>query len=172
MTFQEMILQGIPHELPPLRERDETLSHAPKRKDILSTEEKKLAVKNALRYFNKRHHATLAPEFYQELETYGRIYMYRLTPPTTQSSCTPKSPATQPPLPFSSPQHAARPYHHPPYPTTQQPPSRSLHHSPFPPAATTLLAAQPCHYSPYPLGLEALEDMLAQKVTRVIHSLA
>lgn len=79
-NFKQMILEGIPDILPAKRERDESLSHAPKRKDILSTEEKKLAVKNALRYFDAKHHATLAPEFYQELETYGRIYMYRFMP--------------------------------------------------------------------------------------------
>ncbi|MDW6003535.1 urocanate hydratase [Vibrio mangrovi] len=80
MIFKEMILAGIPEVLPPKRERDENLSHAPKRKDILSREEKKLAVRNALRYFDKRHHPVLAQEFYAELETYGRIYMYRLMP--------------------------------------------------------------------------------------------
>ena len=80
MTFQEMILEGIPDVLPPKHERNETLSHAPKRKDILSTEEKKLAVKNALRYFDKKHHSILAKEFYEELEAYGRIYMYRFMP--------------------------------------------------------------------------------------------
>ena len=79
-SFQQMILEGIPDTLPPKKERDESLSHAPKRKDILSPEEKKLAVKNALRYFDAKHHATLAPEFYHELETYGRIYMYRFMP--------------------------------------------------------------------------------------------
>ncbi len=79
-SFQQMILEGIPDTLPPKKDRDESLSHAPKRKDILSPEEKKLAVKNALRYFDVKHHATLAPEFYHELETYGRIYMYRFMP--------------------------------------------------------------------------------------------
>ncbi|MZI94105.1 urocanate hydratase [Vibrio sp. CAIM 722] len=80
MTFKDMILEGIPTVLPTKRERDETLSHAPKRKDILTKEEKKLAVKNALRYFDPQHHQTLAPEFYAELEKYGRIYMYRFMP--------------------------------------------------------------------------------------------
>ncbi|SIO96042.1 urocanate hydratase [Vibrio spartinae] len=80
MTLKAMILEGIPATLPPKRERNENLSHAPKRKAILSREEKILAVKNALRYFDKQHHAVLAPEFYAELETYGRIYMYRLMP--------------------------------------------------------------------------------------------
>ncbi|WNJ95703.1 urocanate hydratase [Vibrio ruber] len=80
MTFKAKILAGIPDILPPKRERNENLSHAPKRKAILSREEKILAVRNALRYFDQRHHAELAPEFYEELETYGRIYMYRLMP--------------------------------------------------------------------------------------------
>ncbi|MCA2018757.1 urocanate hydratase [Vibrio tritonius] len=80
MTFKEMILEGIPDVLPPKRERNENLSHAPKRKEILSAEEKKLAIKNALRYFDKKHHELLAQEFYAELEAYGRIYMYRLMP--------------------------------------------------------------------------------------------
>ena len=79
--FQKSILQGIPFELPPLKEFDLSVSHAPVRKDILSSEEKKLAVKNALRYFDPVHHAVLAPEFGKELETYGRIYMYRFRPP-------------------------------------------------------------------------------------------
>lgn len=80
MSFQEMVLEGIPKILPPKRERDESLSHPPKRKDILTKSEKKLAVKNALRYFEAEHHAVLAEEFYQELETFGRIYMYRFMP--------------------------------------------------------------------------------------------
>lgn len=80
MSFQEMVLEGIPKILPPKRERDESLSHPPKRKDILTKSEKKLAVKNALRYFEAEHHALLAEEFYQELETFGRIYMYRFMP--------------------------------------------------------------------------------------------
>ncbi len=80
LTFQEEILQGIPDELPEVREYDPTVNHAPKRKDILSTSEKKLAVRNALRYFHPRHHATLAPEFYDELQKFGRIYMYRFRP--------------------------------------------------------------------------------------------
>lgn len=80
MTFKEMILEGIPSVLPPKRERNENLSHAPKRKEILTAEEKKLAIKNALRYFDKKHHELLASEFYDELEAYGRIYMYRLMP--------------------------------------------------------------------------------------------
>ncbi len=78
--FQQTIREGIPDVLPPVRPLDPGVSHAPKRKDILSAEEKKLALRNALRYFPKKHHATLAPEFAQELRDYGRIYMYRLRP--------------------------------------------------------------------------------------------
>ncbi|TRZ43096.1 urocanate hydratase [Robertkochia solimangrovi] len=80
MTFKEEILLGIPKELPQPKPFDNTINHAPKRKDILTKEEKKLALKNALRYFEKEHHATLLPEFTKELETYGRIYMYRFRP--------------------------------------------------------------------------------------------
>ncbi|MDZ4713885.1 MAG: urocanate hydratase [Cytophagales bacterium] len=80
LTVQEEILQGIPSELPPVKPYDEAVSHAPKRKDILSTEEKKLALRNALRYFHPRHHAFLGPEFYEELITFGRIYMHRFRP--------------------------------------------------------------------------------------------
>ncbi len=80
MTFQEEILQGIPSELPNVKPYETEINHAPKRKEILSADEKKLALKNALRYFEKEHHATLLPEFKAELETYGRIYMYRLRP--------------------------------------------------------------------------------------------
>ncbi len=78
--FQKEILEGIPSKLPPPAKPDPELSHAPKRKDILSPEEKKLAIKNALRYFDKKFHPILAPEFKQELEDYGRIYMYRFRP--------------------------------------------------------------------------------------------
>lgn len=78
--FQQAILQGIPEMLPGLHPRDESISHAPVRKDILTREEKKLALVNALRYFDKKHHPALAPEFMLELETYGRIYMYRFRP--------------------------------------------------------------------------------------------
>src|ERR1700751_2835208 len=78
--FQQLILQGIPAELPAVKAFDKTLNHAPKRKEILNTEEKKLAVRNALRYFDKKHHAVLAKEFAEELKTYGRIYMYRFRP--------------------------------------------------------------------------------------------
>ena len=80
MTFQEQILQGIPSVLPNPKPYETEINHAPKRKEILSEEEKKLALKNALRYFEPEHHATLIPEFKAELETYGRIYMYRLRP--------------------------------------------------------------------------------------------
>jgi urocanate hydratase len=79
-SFQEEILRGIPNELPSEKANDPKLNHAPKRKDILSKEEKKLAVKNALRYFDKKHHAILAPEFAKELKEYGRIYMHRFRP--------------------------------------------------------------------------------------------
>jgi len=80
LSFKEQILQGIPDELPPVRAYDVSANHAPKRKDILSVEEKKLAIKNALRYFHPRHHETLAQEFYNELIKFGRIYMYRFRP--------------------------------------------------------------------------------------------
>ncbi|WP_269234958.1 urocanate hydratase [Flavobacterium flavigenum] len=80
MTFKEQIQQGIPSILPPKQAYDPAINHAPKRKEILSAEEKKLALKNALRYFDPKHHTELLPEFSEELETYGRIYMYRLRP--------------------------------------------------------------------------------------------
>ena len=80
MTFKEDILAGIPERLPEPKPYDTTINHAPKRKDILTKEEKALALKNALRYFPAKHHAVLAPEFANELETYGRIYMYRFRP--------------------------------------------------------------------------------------------
>lgn len=79
-TFKEQILAGIPALLPEKQPYNPNINHAPKRKDILTVEEKKLAVKNALRYFDVKHHATLAPEFAEELKTYGRIYMYRFKP--------------------------------------------------------------------------------------------
>lgn len=79
-TFQQHILQGIPNEFPPQVQFDNTLSHAPKRKDILNIEEKKLALKNALRYFDKKYHKELSQEFLGELNTYGRIYMFRFKP--------------------------------------------------------------------------------------------
>lgn len=79
-AFQAAIREGIPDTLPPARPLDDSVPHAPKRKDILPPEEKKLALRNALRYFNPRHHAVLAPEFAAELKEYGRIYMYRFRP--------------------------------------------------------------------------------------------
>ena len=78
--FRKAILEGIPEELPEPKAYDESINHAPKRKDILSDKEKALALKNALRYFPARHHAVLAKEFAHELRTYGRIYMYRFRP--------------------------------------------------------------------------------------------
>jgi len=80
MTFKETIQQGIPDQLPNAKETDNSVSHAPKRKDILSQKEKQLAIENALRYFNKKHHEILAKEFLDELNNFGRIYMYRFTP--------------------------------------------------------------------------------------------
>lgn len=80
MDFKQAILEGIPDYLPSKKEYDLTVNHAPKRKDILIREEKKLAIKNALRYFPQKFHNELAPEFASELETYGRIYMYRYRP--------------------------------------------------------------------------------------------
>ena len=78
--FQQEILQGIPAQIPAKKSLDLSLNHAPKRKDILTKSEKQLALKNALRYFPKSQHAELAPDFLEELETYGRIYMYRYRP--------------------------------------------------------------------------------------------
>jgi len=80
MTFQENILQGIPSNLPTKRDYPKNANRAPKRKDILSIEEKQLAIRNALRYFPKDWHKELATEFAQELKEYGRIYMYRFKP--------------------------------------------------------------------------------------------
>ncbi len=78
--FQAAILQGIPNELPAPKAYDISINHAPVRKDILTKEEKRLALKNALRYFPKKFHKTLAPEFAEELKKRGRIYMYRFRP--------------------------------------------------------------------------------------------
>ena len=78
--FKREIRLGIPNELPESKPYDTEINHAPKRKEILSSEEKKLALRNALRYFPKSLHAQLAPEFAEELKTYGRIYMYRYRP--------------------------------------------------------------------------------------------
>ena len=79
-TFRERILEGIPAEIPSQKEYDAKVNHAPKRKDILNVEEKKLALRNALRYFPTQQHPFLAQEFLDELKTYGRIYMYRYRP--------------------------------------------------------------------------------------------
>ena len=78
--FQKAILAGIPDKLPQPKQLDESVSHAPRRKDILSNDEKKLALKNALRYFPEKQHQELAEEFAEELKNYGRIYMYRFMP--------------------------------------------------------------------------------------------
>ncbi len=78
--FRRLVQQGIPSELPEAKAFEPNINHAPKRKEVLNEREKELALKNALRYFDKKHHATLAPEFAKELEEYGRIYMYRLRP--------------------------------------------------------------------------------------------
>jgi len=78
--FQEAIKKGVPEELPKLKPYDNTVSHAPKREHLLNESEQKLALKNALRYFDIKHHAILAPEFVSELEVYGRIYMHRFRP--------------------------------------------------------------------------------------------
>ena len=80
MTFKEQIQEGIPQQLPQPKVYDPAVNHAPKRKDILSADEKKLALRNALRYFEPQHHEVLAKEFAAEMETYGRIYMYRFMP--------------------------------------------------------------------------------------------
>ena len=80
MTFKEQIQQGIPTILPSKKEYNASINHAPKRKEILSADEKKLALKNALRYFDTEQHAELLPEFADELKKYGRIYMYRFKP--------------------------------------------------------------------------------------------
>ena len=79
-TFKDQILEGIPSLLPQPKPYEASINHAPKRKEILTDEEKKLALRNALRYFDKKFHAELLPEFKHELDTYGRIYMYRLRP--------------------------------------------------------------------------------------------
>ena len=78
--FSQQIRAGIPDELPQPQPYDEAVNHAPRRKDILTPEEKQLALRNALRYFPAKFHATLAPEFADELQRYGRIYMYRFRP--------------------------------------------------------------------------------------------
>ncbi len=83
MTFKEQLLQGIPTVLPKKRTTFPDVNRAPKRKDSLSTSDKKLALRNALRYFPKKWHAELANEFATELKEYGRIYMYRFKPDYT-----------------------------------------------------------------------------------------
>ncbi|NNE31914.1 MAG: urocanate hydratase [Winogradskyella sp.] len=80
VSFKDQILEGIPEILPVPKVYDESINHAPKRKAILNAEETKLALRNALRYFDKKHHKILLPEFKSELEQYGRIYMYRFRP--------------------------------------------------------------------------------------------
>jgi urocanate hydratase len=79
-NFKSAILEGIPSEIPTTKPYDQSVNHAPKRKEILSSEEKKLAIRNALRYFPPHQHEFLAKEFADELKTYGRIYMYRYRP--------------------------------------------------------------------------------------------
>lgn len=78
--FQQELRQGIPAVLPEPQPWDDSVNHAPKRKDILTKAEKELAVRNALRYFDPKFHSVLAPEFAEELKKYGRIYMYRFRP--------------------------------------------------------------------------------------------
>ena len=78
--FRKAIAAGIPNDLPNAKQLDDSVSHAPKRKDVLTVEEKKLALRNALRYFPSKHHDILAKEFANELKVYGRIYMYRFHP--------------------------------------------------------------------------------------------
>ena len=80
MTFKEEIQQGIPERLPAIKKYEPDVNHAPHRKKILTAEEEILALKNALRYFEPAHHATLLPEFKKELADFGRIYMYRFRP--------------------------------------------------------------------------------------------
>ena len=78
--FKQDIINGIPAELPQPQPYDQEVNHAPRRKEILTRAEKELALKNALRYFEPRHHKVLAKEFADELKRYGRIYMYRFRP--------------------------------------------------------------------------------------------
>ncbi len=80
LNFRNEILEGIPAQIPQAKAYDKSVNHAPKRKDILTLQEKRLSLKNALRYFPQEQHAALAPEFAKELEEYGRIYMYRYRP--------------------------------------------------------------------------------------------
>ena len=81
MDFKAQIQMGIPTELPSKKERSSAVSHAPNRKQILSKEEKQLAIRNALRYFPADWHAVLAPEFAEELQTYGRINHHMICMP-------------------------------------------------------------------------------------------
>ncbi len=78
--FRKQIREGIPGTIPPAKAYDPDVNHAPRRKDVLGPEEKKLALRNALRYFPRSHHPVLAPEFAEELSRYGHIYMYRYRP--------------------------------------------------------------------------------------------
>ena len=78
--FKAAVLEGIPEQLPPLQQADPELNHAPRRKDILTPSEKKLAIRNALRYIPEQHHPEMVKEFAEELDAYGRIYMYRYKP--------------------------------------------------------------------------------------------
>ena len=78
--FKTLVCEGIPAQIPDAQPYDTTVNHAPKRKDILTKEQKRLALKNALRYFPKEQHEFLAKEFARELHDYGRIYMYRYRP--------------------------------------------------------------------------------------------
>ena len=78
--LKKAILEGITNKLPPKRSINPKINHAPKRKEVLTNEEKKLAIRNALRYFPKHMHPVLADEFANELKDYGRIYMYRFMP--------------------------------------------------------------------------------------------
>ena len=78
--FKQSILAGIPDSLPPIKPYDPDVNHAPKRSHLLSADDQKLAVQNALRYFDPRHHAILAKEFANELTEYGHIYMHRFRP--------------------------------------------------------------------------------------------
>ncbi|WP_407557385.1 urocanate hydratase [Winogradskyella sp. 4-2091] len=80
LSFKDQILEGIPETLPIEKPYDTSINHAPKRKSVLSEEEEELALRNALRYFDKKHHKVLIKEFQNELKTYGRIYMYRFRP--------------------------------------------------------------------------------------------
>ena len=80
LSFKDLVLQGIPNELPQQKNYDPKINHAPKRKDSLNADEKKLAIRNALRYFDAKHHTVLAKEFAEELKAHGRIYMHRFRP--------------------------------------------------------------------------------------------